>query len=180
MGDKEGWEGGHLLSMALSSAIGEDGMEALFSGEKSWDSSQVTAALQLWADLNRAGYLPESPTSVDYDTSTSMFYSGKAAMIPTGSWLVGEIDDNADFDAGYIPFPAPRGPGLFAGGLGSGPWISATASKKEASEKFLDFLQSAEHGRWTGPRSRSGCSSRLGGWQLSSGVGGAGSGVRCR
>ncbi|WP_225642515.1 ABC transporter substrate-binding protein [Streptomyces werraensis] len=149
VGDKEGWEGGHLLSMTLSSAIGGDGMEALFSGKKSWDSPEVTAALQLWADFNKAGYLPKSPTSVDYDTSTSMFFSGKAAMIPTGSWLVGEIDDNADFEVGYIPFPAPQGPGIFTGGLGSGPWISATASNKEAAEKFLDFLQSEEHGRWT-------------------------------
>jgi raffinose/stachyose/melibiose transport system substrate-binding protein len=149
VGDKEGWEGGHLLSMALSSAIGGEGMEALFSGEKSWDSPEVTAALKLWADFNKAGYLPKSPTSVDYDTSTAMFFSGKAAMIPTGSWLVGEIDDNVDFEVGYIPFPAPDGPGVFAGGLGSGPWISATASNKEAAEKFLDFLQSEEHGRWT-------------------------------
>lgn len=149
VGDKEGWEGGHLLSMTLSSAIGGDGMEALFSGEKSWDSPEVKAALQLWGDFNKAGYLPKSPTSVDYDTSTAMFFSGKAAMIPTGSWLVGEIEDNADFEVGYIPFPAPSGPGVFAGGLGSGPWISATASDKEAAEKFLDFLQSEEHGRWT-------------------------------
>lgn len=149
VGDKEAWEGGHLLSMALSSAIGGDGMEALFSGAKSWDSPEVTAALQLWADFNKAGYLPKSPTSVDYDTSTAMFFSGKAAMIPTGSWLVGEIDDNVDFEVGYIPFPAPDGPGIFTGGLGSGPWISATASNKQAAEKFLDFLQSEEHGRWT-------------------------------
>jgi raffinose/stachyose/melibiose transport system substrate-binding protein len=149
VGDKEGWEGGHLLSMALSSAIGEDGMEALFSGEKSWDSPEVTAALQLWGDFNKAGYLPKSPTSVDYDTSTAMFFSGKAAMIPTGSWLVGEIESSTDFEVGYIPFPAPGGPGVFTGGLGSGPWISATASNREAAEKFLDFLQSEEHGRWT-------------------------------
>ncbi|MEW1681721.1 extracellular solute-binding protein [Streptomyces sp. NPDC093594] len=149
VGDKEGWEGGHLLSMTLSSMVGGDGMEALFSGEKSWDSPEVVAALQLWADFNKAGYLPKSPTSVDYDTSTSMFFSGEAAMIPTGSWLVGEVDDNADFEVGYVPFPAPQGSGLFTGGLGSGPWISKTAGNKEAAEKFLDFLQSEEHGRWT-------------------------------
>ncbi|WP_165974372.1 ABC transporter substrate-binding protein [Nonomuraea deserti] len=149
VGDKEAWEGGHLLSMALSSAVGGDGMEALFSGEKAWDSPEVVAALRLWADFNKAGYLPKSPTSVDYDTSTAMFFSGEAAMIPTGSWLVGEIDDNADFEVGYIPFPAPDGPGIFTGGLGSGPWISATASNKQAAEKFLDFLQSEEHSRWT-------------------------------
>jgi raffinose/stachyose/melibiose transport system substrate-binding protein len=149
VGDKEGWEGGHLLSMALSSDVGSEGMEALFSGEMSWDSPEVVAALEVWQDFNEAGFLPESPTSVDYDTSTSLFFSGDAAMIPTGSWLVGEIDDNTDFEVGYIPFPAPDGPGIFTGGLGSGPFVSAATSKTEAAVEFLDFLASEEHGEWT-------------------------------
>jgi raffinose/stachyose/melibiose transport system substrate-binding protein len=149
VGDQEGWEGGHLLSMALSSAIGPEGMEALFDGEMSWDSPEVVEALELWQDFHAAGYLPESPTSVDYDTSTSMFYSGEAAMIPTGSWLVGEIDDNTDFEVGYIPFPAADGPGIFTGGLGSGPFVSANTDQADAAVEFLDFLASEEHGEWT-------------------------------
>jgi raffinose/stachyose/melibiose transport system substrate-binding protein len=149
VGDKEGWEGGHLLSMALSSAIGGDGMEQLFDGDRSWDSPEVVSALQLWENMNESGYLSESPTSVDYDTSTSQFYSGEAAMIPTGSWLVGELDDNAKFDVGYIPFPAPDGPGIFTGGLGSGPYISANTSDPDAAIEFVDFLASPEHGAWT-------------------------------
>ena len=149
VGDKEGWEGGHLLSMTLSSAVGADGMEALFAGEESWDSPEVVAALELWRDFNEKGYLTKSPTSVDYDNSAAQFYSGEAAMIPTGSWLVGEIDDNTDFEVGYIPFPAPDGPGIFSAGLGSGPYVSATTKKTEAAVKFLDFLASEEHGKWT-------------------------------
>ncbi len=149
VGDKEGWEGGHLLSMALSSDIGSDGMEALFNGEKSWDSPEVVSALQIWQDFNESGYLPESPTAVDYDSSLALFFSGDAAMVPTGSWLVGEIDDNTDFKVGYIPFPAPDGPGIFTGGLGSGPFISSGTSKTDAALEFLDFLASPEHGRWT-------------------------------
>ncbi len=149
VGDKEGWEGGHLLSMALSSAVGSDGMRALLSGEKSWTSPEVVSALSLWQDYNKKGFLPESPTSVDYDTSISLFFSGDAAMIPTGSWLVGEIDDNTNFEVGYIPFPASDGPGIFTGGLGSGPYVSASTDKKEEAVAFLDFLASPEHGEWT-------------------------------
>ncbi|MCW2792296.1 MAG: extracellular solute-binding protein family 1 [Nocardioides sp.] len=149
VGDKEGWEGGHLLSMALSSAVGSSGMEALFAGDASWDSPEVVSALDFWAKFNDEGYLPESPTSVDYDNSIALYYSQDAAMIPTGSWLVGEIDDNADFETGYIPFPAPDGPGIFAGGLGSGPYISAGTSKTDAALKFVNFLASPEHGAWT-------------------------------
>ena len=149
VGDQEGWEGGHLLSMALGSAIGGEGMTELFNGERSWDSPEVTAALQTWKDFHEAGYLPEEPTAVDYDTSTSMFFSGEAAMIPTGSWLVGEIDDNTDFEVGYLPFPGPDGEGVFTAGLGSGPFISAATDDEDAALEFLDFLASPEHGTWT-------------------------------
>ena len=148
VGDKEGWEGGHLLSMALSSAVGSEGMEALVSGEKPWTSPEVVQALELWRGFNEAGYLPKSPTGVDYDTSTAQFYSGEAAMIPTGSWLVAELEDNADFEVGYVPFPAPGGPGIFAGGLGSGPYVSANTDHEQESLEFLDFLASPEHATW--------------------------------
>ncbi len=149
LGDKEGWEGGHYLSMALSSIIGSEGMEQLFNGEMSWDSPEVVQALDVWNDLHEEGYTSKSPTSVDYDTAIAQFYSGDAAMLPTGSWLVGEIDDNADFEAGYIPFPAPDGQGIFTGGLGSGPYVSATTQKRDAAIEFLDFLASDEHATWT-------------------------------
>ena len=149
LSDKEGWQGGHYLSMSLSSAVGPEGMEALLNGEQSWDSPEVVAALEVWKDFNDSQFLPRSPTSVDYDTATAQFFSGDAAMIPTGSWLVGEIDDNADFEVGYIPFPAPDGPGIFTGGLGSGPFVSAGTSKVDAAIEFLDFLASPEHGQWT-------------------------------
>jgi raffinose/stachyose/melibiose transport system substrate-binding protein len=147
--DQEGWEGGHYLSMALGSSIGGDGMTELFDGKRSWDSPEVAAALQTWKDFQDAGYFPEDPTAVEYETAQAMFYTGKAAMIPTGSWLVGEIDDNTDFEVGYVPFPAPDGEGVFTAGLGSGPFISAATDDKEAALTFLDFLASPEHGKWT-------------------------------
>lgn len=147
--DKEGWQGGHYLSMALSSELGSDGMQELFSGKRSWDSPEVVRALQVWKAFHDSGYLSKSPTSVNYDSANSSFFSGEAAMLPTGSWMVGEIDDNTDFEVGYVPFPGSDGPGSFAGGLGSGPFVSAASTKKKAAIEFLDFLASPEHARWT-------------------------------
>ena len=147
--DQEGWEGGHYLSMALASAIGSERMEALMSGEESWESPEVVDALTFWEEANDNGWLVESPTSVNYDTATSQFFSGEAAMIPTGSWLVGEIDTNADFEAGYIPFPGPDGEGIWTSGLGSGPYVSASTDNADAAIELLDFLATQEHGQWT-------------------------------
>jgi raffinose/stachyose/melibiose transport system substrate-binding protein len=50
---------------------------------------------------------------------------------------------------GYIPFPGPNGEGIFASGLGSGPYVSASTDKVDASLEFMDFLASEEHAQWT-------------------------------
>jgi raffinose/stachyose/melibiose transport system substrate-binding protein len=147
--DQEGWPGGHMLSMALGSRIGSEGVDALINGQGSWNSPDVIAAIQLWKDWNDAGLLGKSPTSQTTDGAAALFYSGDAAVLPTGSWAIPAIDKNAKFDVGYMPFPAESGPGVFTGGLGSGPFVSASSKKTDAAVKFLNFLVSPEHGRWT-------------------------------
>ncbi|SNS38521.1 carbohydrate ABC transporter substrate-binding protein, CUT1 family [Geodermatophilus saharensis] len=147
-GDQDAWPGSHLLSMALSSAVGADGMEALLSGEQSWDSPEVVDALTFWQEANQNGWLGESPVSIDYDTMTSLYISGEAAMIPTGSWLINDLAVGADFESGYVPFPAPDGEGVFAAGLGSGPMIAANTDDPEGAIALLDFFASEEHGQW--------------------------------
>jgi raffinose/stachyose/melibiose transport system substrate-binding protein len=148
-GDADGWPGGHLLSMALSSAIGGRGMEALLAGEQSWESPEVVDALTFWQEADENGWLPESPTSVDYDTMTSLYISGEAAMIPTGSWFINDLAIDADFESAYISFPSQDGEGVFAGGLGSGPFVAANTDNPEGAIELLDFLASEEHGQWT-------------------------------
>jgi raffinose/stachyose/melibiose transport system substrate-binding protein len=148
-GDQEGWEGSHLLSMALSSDLGAPGMETLLAGEESWESPEVVDALTFWQEANENGWLPESPTSVDYDTMTSLYISGEAAMIPTGSWFVNDLAADADFESAYIPFPSPDGDGVFAAGLGSGPFVAANTGNPEGAIQLLDFLASEEQGQWT-------------------------------
>lgn len=147
--DKEGWQGGHMLSMALSSRVGSEGMDSLLSGETPWNSPDVVAALQLWKDWNSEKYLSPFPTSLTADNAAAQFYQGKAAVLPTGSWAIEAIEENTDFEVGYIPFPAEDGPGIFTGGLGSGPFVSANTTKADAAIKFVNFLASPEHGRWT-------------------------------
>ncbi len=146
--DKEGWQGGHLLSMSLSSEVGSEGMDKLLSGETPWDDPSVVSALKVWSDLAEQKLLTPSPTAVGYDNGNALFYSGKAAINPTGSWLALDIERNAKFDVGFIPFPASTGKGIFSGGLGSGTFVSASSQKVDAAEKFLDYGMSAEHGRW--------------------------------
>lgn len=146
--DQEGWQGGHLLSMVLSSQIGSDALKAIIDGESSWDSPEVVQALTALKDFNDNGCFTPSPAAVSYDNANALFYSGQAAMNPTGSWLVQDTERNVDFEVGYIPFPAPDGPGIFSGGLGAGLFISANSTKHEAALEFLNYTMTQEHGAW--------------------------------
>ena len=147
-GDKEGWEGGHLLSMALASQVGPTDMADLIAGKTSWDSDGVKAALSTWAGFQKAGYLPPSPNGITYDNSNALFYSGKAAMDPTGTWLVQTLKDAVKFDVGFVNFPAPTGEAVATTGLGAGTFMSSSTKNVTAALKLMDFLAGDEHGKW--------------------------------
>jgi raffinose/stachyose/melibiose transport system substrate-binding protein len=146
--DQEAWQGGHLLSMVLSSEIGSDKIESLIAGDTSWDSPEVIDALKVLKKFNDDGCFGPSPVAVTYDNANALFYSGQAAINPTGSWLVQDTERNVDFEVGYIPFPASNGPGVFSGGLGAGLFINADTKKSEAALKFLNYQMTQEHGAW--------------------------------
>lgn len=148
LSDQEGWQGGHYLSVILSSLVGSAGMEALINGTQSWDSPEVVEALTILRDMNADGCFPPSPVAIGYDNANALFYSGQAAMNLTGSWLVQDTERNVEFEVGYIPFPAPDGPGIFSGGLGAGLFINAATKKADAAIAFLNYTMTQEHGAW--------------------------------
>lgn len=146
--DQEGWEGGHILSMILSSQVGEAGLDALITGEESWDSQPVIDSLQVIADFNEKGFFNPSPTGTAYDVGNSLYYSGEAAMNLTGSWQLSEIEAGVDFAYAYIPFPGPDSEGIFASGLGRGLLISAASKNTDAAIAYLDYQVTQEHAKW--------------------------------
>jgi raffinose/stachyose/melibiose transport system substrate-binding protein len=147
-GDKEAWEGGHLLSMALAGEVGSQKMADLIQGKGNWDSAGVKSALSTWAGFQKAGYLPPSPNGINYDNSNALFYSSKAGMNPTGTWLIQDMKDSAKFGVGFVPFPAPSGKAVPTTGLGSGTFMNAGSKHVTAALKFMDFLVSEHHGEW--------------------------------
>ena len=148
-GNQEGWPAGHILSMALSSAIGPEGVRELLAGERSWDSPEVVDALELvFGQFRTEGFYPESTNALNYDDATALFYSGQAAMVPTGTWLIPDLEANADFEVGFFPFPAVDSAGVFTGGIGEGIFVSASAQDPEAAVQFVDYLVSEESGRF--------------------------------
>jgi raffinose/stachyose/melibiose transport system substrate-binding protein len=146
LGDKEGWEGGHLLSMALASQVGADAQKKLIAGDGDWSSDPVVSSINVWKNFLDKGWTPQSPSAITYDNANALFFSGKAAMNPTGTWLTQDITTNAKFDAGFIPFPGPDDAGVAVGGLGSGTFMSAKPHNVSAALKLMDYLTSEGHG----------------------------------
>jgi len=146
--DQEGWQGGHLLSVVLSSEIGSVATKELIDGKTRWDSPEVIDALKVLQNMNNEGCFTPSPAAVTYDNANALFYSGQAAMNPTGSWLVQDTERNVDFDVSYVPFPSSDGVGIFSGGLGAGLFVNAQSKKTDAAVEFLNYMMTQEHGAW--------------------------------
>jgi raffinose/stachyose/melibiose transport system substrate-binding protein len=147
-GDKEGWEGGHVLSISLASMVGAERAQALVEGTADWSAPGPVSAIKVWKDFDDQGFLPKSAEAIDYNNANALFFSGKAAMNATGTWLVQNIVTTVEADIGFMTFPAPGGPGTPVGDIGAGHFMSANPQDPEAALQFIDWFSSKEHGRW--------------------------------
>lgn len=147
-GDQPQWPAGHQYSMTLSNIVGRAGMDARLYGEAKWNDADGVKAIDIFfKQFLDAGYFPKDPNAVTYEDANALFYSGKAAMIPTGTWLVSEITDNTKdkYEVGFFPFPSIDGSSISPpSGLGSGMFVAAKSQKKDAAFAFIDWLISDE------------------------------------
>lgn len=147
-GDKEAWEGGHLLSMSLASTVGPAQDQKLVVNQASWQSPGVVQALTVWDQFRKDGYITPSSPAITYDNSNALFYSGKAAMDPTGTWLIQDFPASVKFNVGFIPFPSATGGAPFSTDLGGGFFMSANSKNVSGSLKFMNYLASQSQGQF--------------------------------
>jgi len=149
-GDQEQWPAGHMFSIGVSNTLGREGLDGIFYGDGRWDIPEVVESIDLmFRDFVESGYYPEDVSDITYDDANTLFYSGKAAMLPTGTWLVPEIVQTVeDFAVGFFPFPSIDGSDISPPiGLGSGLFVAADASNPEGAIKFIDYLQQDDTAR---------------------------------
>ncbi len=147
-GNQPQWPAGHQYSMTLSNLVGREGMDARLYGDAKWNDELGVKAIDIYfKQFKDAGYFPKDPNAVTYEDANALFYSGKAAMVPTGTWLVAEITDNTKdkYEIGFFPFPAIDGSSISPpSGLGGGTFVAAGSQKKDAAFAFIDWLISDE------------------------------------
>lgn len=113
---------------ALMNAFGGGVFDA--KGKPTLDADANVKSLELlmrWFDQD--GILPAEPSTA---LITSLFNSGKAAMVFSGPWFLGEIND--DIDVGLAPLPTI----VEAGNQPMRPWITVEGVYVSAQSKHKD------------------------------------------
>jgi raffinose/stachyose/melibiose transport system substrate-binding protein len=142
-GDQEQWPAGHMFSIGVSNLLGREGLDNILYGDGRWNIPEVVIAIDLFfRNFVESGYYPEGVNAITYDEANTRFYSGEAAMLPTGTWLVPEIVQTVqDFEVGFFPFPSIDGSGISPPtGLGSGLFVAKEAKNPEGAIAFIDYL----------------------------------------
>jgi raffinose/stachyose/melibiose transport system substrate-binding protein len=142
-GNQEQWPAGHMFSIGVSNVLGREGLDDIFYANGRWDIPEVEEAIHLFfRDFVESGYYPEGLSALNYDGANALFYTGEAAMNPTGTWLVPEIVQTVqDFEVGFFPFPSIEGSGISPpAGVGAGLFVAKEASNPQGAIDFIDYL----------------------------------------
>ncbi|HWT23101.1 MAG TPA: extracellular solute-binding protein [Solirubrobacteraceae bacterium] len=144
--NKEQWPAGHQFSMMVSNLLGREGLDRILYGNGAWDSPDVVKGIDVYfRQFEDRGYFPRGVNGLDYDSGNALFYQQKAAMVPTGTWLISDIAQKAPFEVGFFPFPSIDGSRIAPpAGVGNGLFVSAKSKNKQAAYEFLDWLLSEE------------------------------------
>ena len=142
-GDSEQWPAGHLFSMGASNLLGKEGLDDILDGDGRWNVPEVERAIDLlFREFVESGYYPEGVNAITYDDANSLFYAGKAAMLPTGTWLISAIVETVqNFEVDFFPFPSIDGSTIApAAGTGTGLFVAKDAKEPEGAITFIDYL----------------------------------------
>src|ERR687895_1057730 len=142
-GNREQYPAGHLFSIGVSNLLGRQGLDNILYGNGRWDVPEVVRAIDLFfRDFVESGYYPQNVNAVTFDEASTLFYSGEAAMLPTGTWLVSEIVQTVqDFEVGFFPFPSIEGSGISPpAGVGAGLFVAKEANNPQGAIDFIDYL----------------------------------------
>jgi raffinose/stachyose/melibiose transport system substrate-binding protein len=148
--DKDQWPAFHLESVFYNAMAGKDKITQVLNKEAGFDQPEFAQGLDHFADYLK-NYGSPSPLAVSYDDGNKEFFSGKAAMRITGTWMVGGMVENMQDNVGFFLVPSidPNLPLMAPGGLGGAMVASAKSQHPDETAKFLDFLFSEQNAkRW--------------------------------
>ncbi|RKG78999.1 extracellular solute-binding protein [Corallococcus exercitus] len=107
--------------------------------------ANVKSVEQVLKWKNKDGILPAEPSSA---LITSLFNEGKAAMVFSGPWFLGEVSKNVEYGLATLPTldenkGTPMKPWMTVEGV----YVAAPSKNKEAAYDFAKFLTDAGPGK---------------------------------
>lgn len=147
----EGWPAGHWWYLFSVQRCGIDKVLAAAKQRGAqWDDPCFTRAAKDLYDLGKAGAFPKGVAGSDYNAQMSLFLSGKAVFMNTGTWFYQTMAENPpSIKVDVAPFPQvdPAHPSAqIVGGLTEVFGIPAHAGDKKAAYKFLDYMAQKSSG----------------------------------
>ncbi len=125
-------------------AMISNGGFVLEDGKSGYDDPKSAEALQFWSDMVKNGYTPTAAQGAEI-RGRDRFFSGKAAMMWNGNWLVSmALKSPVKNDLAIVPLPkAPSGERkTVIHGIGN--VMSAKSKNPQAAAAFLTFLAGKE------------------------------------
>lgn len=149
LGNKDLWPAGNFLGHLASRIVGEDAYASALSGESSFDDPAWVAAFEQVKALADAGCMNDGVNAINDNEGAQLFFQGKAATHPIGSWLVSwAIDEAPDLDFDFVNIPAVDGG---AGdqssvmGVVTGYVVNDHSTHKDEAVDFLASLYTKEN-----------------------------------
>ncbi len=143
MGLKDGWPQLVLASMILSAdVLAEDPEWGLKrnADEVQFSDENLVRALTKYQTLVQ-NFANDDLASVTYVQMLEYFFSGRALMLPMGSWVQGEaVRVNPDFEVGFFPVPSDEAADTISVWANEGLAINANTDHPEVCLDFVDFF----------------------------------------
>ena len=146
LGTADQWETNQIVFTGIGPNYwkGEEGRRGLIEGKKKFTDAEF---VDVWATMARwTPYLPKGYQAQTYGDSQNLFASGRAAIVPTGSWDIAFYQKEASLDFAAFPPPVRKaGDGCYLSDhtdIGMG--INSASKNKADAKVFLDWLASKE------------------------------------
>lgn len=147
IGNKDLWPVGNWTSHILSRAIGEETYDKMMRQEIALDAAEVIDGMKYLVEMQETGIVNDSANAIDDNEGAELFFQGKAAMHPIGSWLVSwAIESAPDLDFDYFNIPAMEGSGTQDSviGVSTGYVVNAESNHVDVAVDFLALFSSPE------------------------------------
>lgn len=149
LGNKDLWPAGNFFAMIASRVVGPDVYDATMAGKSSFDSPAWVKAMEQVKAFADKGCVNSSAAAIDDNAGAQLFFQGKAAVHPIGSWLVSWAVTEApalNFDFVNIP-PVDGGAGDQHSVMGvlTGYVVNAKSPRQKEAVDFMALLESQKN-----------------------------------